>query len=179
MAINVFKGFNWDKVNLTLSSGNPSEGAQVSRMNPWYIDVYKDDSMSKGRSKNMPMAMPESESSMVEQANESMDGSGRIESAEMTPHKMEQDAFLQIQLKDWESLNLLPEKSSIFFEGSFVGQGYINTKNAKETLDLSVGRDKKIIVNRENNKQVTSRSEFFGNSASQQYAYTMDVKKYS
>lgn len=70
----------------------------------------------------------------------------------------------------------MPGKSSIFFEGSFVGQGYINTKNAKETLDLSLGRDKKIIINRENDKQMTAKSEFFGNSVSQQYSYVMDVK---
>lgn len=238
---NVFQnsGINWDKVNLTLSSGNPSEGAQAPRMNPWYIDVYKDYSMSKVSSKSAPMAVtaPAPADYMAE-VSTAITERERMEPAEMArqakvreesskkkslseyvvtdvggvntrfsislPYniaadgkghsvlikdvdvqgdyryvvvpKMEQDAFLQVQLKDWENLNLLPGKSSIFFEGSFVGQGYINTKNAKETLDLSLGRDKKIIVNRENNKQLTSKSEFFGNSVSQQYAYTMDVK---
>lgn len=35
---NVFQnsGINWDKVNLTLSSGNPSEGAQAPKLQPWY-----------------------------------------------------------------------------------------------------------------------------------------------
>ncbi|WP_159567663.1 DUF4139 domain-containing protein [Budvicia diplopodorum] len=232
---NVFQnsGINWDKVNLTLSSGNPSEGAQAPRMNPWYLDVYKDYSRSKVSQPGEPMAVMAPSPAIMEERAESLEQVAyEADSAEQVKRKsdrkalseyvvtdvggvntrfsislpyniaadgkghsvlikevdvqgdyryvvvpkMEQDAFLQVQLKDWENLNLLPGKSSIFFEGSFVGQGDINTKNAKETLDLSLGRDKKILVNRENNKQLTSQSEFFGNSVSQQYAYSMDVK---
>lgn len=231
---NVFQnsGINWDKVNLTLSSGNPSEGAQAPRLNPWYIDLPKNYAMSRSakQSPPMPVAAPAADLSIaevndyaaggaeVERAarerqvkskslseyvvtdvggvntrfsislpyNIAADGKGHSVSIKevdvqgdyryVVVPKIEQDAFLQVQLKDWENLNLLPGKSSIFFEGSFVGQGYINTKNAKETLDLSLGRDKKIIINRENDKQMTSKSEFFGNSVSQQYSYVMDVK---
>ncbi len=235
---NVFQnsGINWDKVNLTLSSGNPSEGAQAPRLNPWYIDLPKNYAMSKSAKQSAPMPVAAPAADMIvgevndyavggvelekvarEAANEkrakskslseyvvtdvggvntrfsislpyniAADGKGHsvlIKEADVQGEyryvvvpKIEQDAFLQVQLKDWENLNLLPGKSSIFFEGSFVGQGYINTKNAKETLDLSLGRDKKIIINRENDKQMTAKSEFFGNSVSQQYSYVMDVK---
>lgn len=221
---NVFQnsGINWDKVNLTLSSGNPSEGAQAPQLQPWYLDFYQDYSSSKmamSMVKPAPAPAPvaemaygaadeQSEASRARKSlsdyvvtdaggvntrfsislpyNIASDGKGHsvtIKDVEVQGDyryvvvpKIEPDAFLQVQLKDWEKLNLLPGKSSIFFEGSFVGQGYINIAEAKETLDLSLGRDKKIIVNRENEKQLTSKAEFFGNSVSQQYSFATSVK---
>uniref|UniRef100_A0A182SBX6 DUF4139 domain-containing protein n=1 Tax=Anopheles maculatus TaxID=74869 RepID=A0A182SBX6_9DIPT len=222
---NVFQnsGINWNKVNLTLSSGNPSEGAQAPRLTPWYLDLYKDYARSKGVAKEAPMSAM-APAPMADESTAPLSGNlmQKVNSKSLSEYvvtdaggvntrfsislpyniaadgkahavlikdvdvqgdyrymvvpKLEQDAFLQVQLKDWENLNLLPGKSSIFFEGSFVGQGEINIKNAKETLDLSLGRDKKIIINRENDKQLTAKSEFFGNSASQQYSYVMEVK---
>jgi len=222
---NVFQnsGINWDKVNLTLSSGNPSEGAQAPKLQPWYLDFYQDYSSSKmARSIPRPAPAPveemaaganapELDGAMAPRAKSSLsdyvitdaggvntrfsislpyniasDGKGHSVTIKdvdvqgdyryVVVPKIEPDAFLQVQLKDWEQLNLLPGKSSIFFEGSFVGQGYINIAEAKETLDLSLGRDKKIIVNRENGKQLTSKAEFFGNSVSQQYSFVTSVK---
>ena len=221
---NVFQnsGINWDKVNLTLSSGNPSEGAQAPQLQPWYLDFYQDYSSSKmamSMSKPAPAPAPVAEMAYGAVADEAVaprarkslsdyvvtdaggvntrfnislpyniasDGKGHsvtIKDVEVQGDyryvvvpKIEPDAFLQVQLKDWEKLNLLPGKSSIFFEGSFVGQGYINIAEAKETLDLSLGRDKKIIVNRENEKQLTSKAEFFGNSISQQYSFATNIK---
>lgn len=221
---NVFQnsGINWDKVNLTLSSGNPSEGAQAPQLQPWYLDFYQDHSSSKmamSMSKPAPAPAPVAEMAYGAVADEAVaprarkslsdyvvtdaggvntrfsislpyniasDGKGHsvtIKDVEVQGDyryvvvpKIEPDAFLQVQLKDWEKLNLLPGKSSIFFEGSFVGQGYINIAEAKETLDLSLGRDKKIIVNRENEKQLTSKAEFFGNSVSQQYSFATSIK---
>lgn len=34
-------GNDWKRVNLTISTGNPSQGAQVPLMSPWYINVYQ------------------------------------------------------------------------------------------------------------------------------------------
>ncbi|WMT12736.1 DUF4139 domain-containing protein [Serratia fonticola] len=222
---NVFQnsGINWDKVNLTLSSGNPSEGAQAPKLQPWYLDFYQDYSSSK-MAMSIPRPAPapvaemaaganaqELDGAMASRAKRSLsdyvvtdaggvntrfsislpyniasDGKGHSVTIKdvdvqgdyryVVVPKIEPDAFLQVQLKDWEQLNLLPGKSSIFFEGSFVGQGDINIAEAKETLDLSLGRDKKIIVNRENGKQLTSKAEFFGNSVSQQYSFVTSVK---
>ncbi|QBH96592.1 mucoidy inhibitor MuiA family protein [Limnobaculum zhutongyuii] len=230
---NVFQnsGINWDKVNLTLSTGNPSEGAQAPRLSPWYVDLYRQPILSSksaryDREASVPMAAPapvmEMQEDRVVQAemaaaerraktskplsdyvvtdvggvntrfsialpyNIAADGKGHsvlIKQVDVQGDyryvvvpKLEPDAFLQVQLKDWEKLNLLPGKSNIFFEGSFVGQGYIDIRRVKETLDLSLGRDKKIVVTRENEKQVTGKAEFFGNSVSQQYTYTLDIK---
>ncbi|MCD1127522.1 mucoidy inhibitor MuiA family protein [Jinshanibacter sp. LJY008] len=233
---NVFQnsGINWDKVNLTLSTGNPSEGAQAPRLSPWYVDLYRQPIMLSKNARDKeyesaPMAMPapapvmELREDMAMEAgyraadegktrvskplsdyvvtdvggvntrfsialpyNIAADGKGHsvlIKQVDVQGDyryvvvpKLEPDAFLQVQLKDWEKLNLLPGKSNIFFEGSFVGQGYIDIRNVKETLDLSLGRDKKIVVTRENEKQITGKAEFFGNSVSQQYTYTLDIK---
>ena len=33
-------GVKWDKIKITLSTGNPSEGAQAPALQPWYLAFY-------------------------------------------------------------------------------------------------------------------------------------------
>lgn len=62
--------------------------------------------------------------------------------------KLDKDAFLVARVTDWEALNLLPGKVNIFFEGTYVTESYLDTENTSDTLDFSLGRDKKVIIQR-------------------------------
>lgn len=91
--------------------------------------------------------------------------------------KLNNSAFLQVQIADWQELNLLPGKSNVFFEGSFIGEGRINTDDIRDdTMNISLGRDSKIIVERNNVSAMKGKPEFFGNNINQQYGYAIDVK---
>ena len=90
--------------------------------------------------------------------------------------KLDRDAFLQAQISDWENLNLLPGKSNIFYEGIFIGQGHIDVRNLTEPMTVSLGRDKRIIVSRDNDQNFTSKPEFFGSTVSQKFSYNINVK---
>lgn len=65
----------------------------------------------------------------------------------VTP-KLDRDAFLLAKIGGWERLNLLPGEASIFFNGFFVGKTVINTRTILDSLDLSMGRDKQVLVTR-------------------------------
>ena len=89
--------------------------------------------------------------------------------------KLDKDAFLQAQITNWEDLNLLPGTSNIFYEGTFVGQGIIDTRNIRDTMILSLGRDKKIIVKRERDVKLRS-VKTIGTNVRETFAYTISVR---
>ena len=62
--------------------------------------------------------------------------------------KLDRDAFLYARTTGWEDLNLLPGEANVFFEGTFVGQSYLQLDVPKDTLDISLGRDKGVVVER-------------------------------
>ena len=68
--------------------------------------------------------------------------------------KLDEDAFLTAELTEWTKLNLLPGKSNIYYEGTFVGSSNIDTEKASDTLSISLGRDKNIAIKREGNTEL-------------------------
>ena len=72
--------------------------------------------------------------------------------------KLDVDAFLLAKVTGWEDLNLLPGEANIFFEGTFVGKTFIDPNSIRDTLSVSLGRDKRIVVKREKVKGLSSRN---------------------
>ena len=89
--------------------------------------------------------------------------------------KLDNDAFLLARATSWEEFNLLPGEANIFFEGTFVGKSFIDPNTIKDTLSVSLGRDKRIVVKREKLKDLTSRS-FMGSSKKESYAYEISIR---
>ena len=89
--------------------------------------------------------------------------------------RLDKDVFLQAQLTNWENLDLLPGNSNIFFEGNYVGQGKIDTRNVKDTLTVSLGRDKKVIVERKRDLKFRS-AHILNNAVDDAYGYNITVR---
>ena len=89
--------------------------------------------------------------------------------------KLDNDAFLIADISSWEDLNLLPGNANIFFEGSYVGQSYLDPLSTKDTLPISLGRDKSIVIKREKVKDF-SKEKVIGDNKKQSFAYTIAVK---
>lgn len=70
--------------------------------------------------------------------------------------KLDQDAFLLAKVSGWEEYNLLPGMANVYFKGTYVGQSFLNTQTTADTLELSLGRDKDIVINREKLKDFTN-----------------------
>jgi hypothetical protein len=68
--------------------------------------------------------------------------------------KLDSDVFLTAEVSDWADLNLLSGKSSIYYQGTYTGQTFIDADHSGDTLRISLGRDKSIIVKHESNKQL-------------------------
>ncbi len=89
--------------------------------------------------------------------------------------KLDNDAFLLAKATGWEELSLLPGEANIFFEGTFTGKSFIDPNNIKDTLSLSLGRDKRIVVKREKQKELTSR-KFIGTNQKETVAWEISVR---
>jgi len=89
--------------------------------------------------------------------------------------KLDNDAFLTAEITDWTQLNLLSGKTSIYFQGTFTGESFIDANYIGDTLSVSLGRDKSIIVKREGNKKIIDK-RIIGNNIKETIAWDITVK---
>jgi TonB-dependent SusC/RagA subfamily outer membrane receptor len=87
----------------------------------------------------------------------------------------EREAYLLGQMQGWEKLNLLPGEASIMVEGTYIGQSFIDPGSTQDTLNLTLGRDKRIVVKRE---KVTDFSsvKFLGSNKKEVFTYQITVR---
>ena len=89
--------------------------------------------------------------------------------------KIDKDAFLLAHITGWEELNLMPGDVSIYFEGKYTGTSYLNTNNVNDTLDISLGRDKAIVITRTRMKDFTSK-QFIGAQKKDTRSFEISVR---
>lgn len=89
--------------------------------------------------------------------------------------KLDADAFLLARITGWEEFSLLPGEANVFFEGTFVAKTFIDPGSLKDTLSVSLGRDKRIVVKREKLKDFTSRKAI-GTNQRDNYAWEISVR---
>ncbi len=89
--------------------------------------------------------------------------------------KLDKEAYLLAEVSDWEELNLLPGEANIMFEGTYIGKTYIDPNSTQDTLNFTLGRDKRVVVKREKSKDYSS-IKFLGTNKKQVFTYDITVK---
>ncbi|WP_299456134.1 DUF4139 domain-containing protein [uncultured Microscilla sp.] len=219
-------GIDWKNVDITLSTGNPSQSGYKPDLNPWYVNIYqaqvyynkrdayrrrraavkaekkalyaKKSALSAKKSfSRKPVSTTVADFTKVVESTfatkfdisipYSIPSNGKPQLVDVKSHtlktiynrsavpKLDKDAFLMARLVDWEKFNLLSGKANIYFEGTFVGETYLNANNTKDTLAISLGRDKRIIIDRKQVKEFSSK-KFFGSKIKQIYGYEIMVR---
>ncbi len=69
--------------------------------------------------------------------------------------KLDASAYLLAKITGWEDLNLIPGNSRIYFDGTYIGESFIDPNTTNDTLELSMGRDRGIVVQRKKLKDKT------------------------
>jgi len=203
-------GEAWDKVDLSLSSGNPTLGGDMPQLQAWVLQqpymiqtVSSRGRKDKALMDDIPQAAPPSvmESAGAELRYEDMDASievantvvyntttvefaidapfsvpadGMAHTVAVKTHKvpatykhyctpkLDKDAFLYARTTGWEDLNLIPGQANVFFEGTYVGQSFLNVQSTSDTLDVSLGRDKGVVVERIRRKRTDDKATIGG-----------------
>ncbi len=89
--------------------------------------------------------------------------------------KLDPDAFLLAKITGWDKYNLLSGNLNIFFEGTFVGKSYLETRTTSDTLDISLGRDKNVVVKRTLLKDFSDK-KIIGLNKKETRAYEISIR---
>jgi TonB-dependent SusC/RagA subfamily outer membrane receptor len=89
--------------------------------------------------------------------------------------KLDKDAYLLAELNGWEKMNLLPGEANIIFEGTYVGKSFIDPSSTNDTLNLTLGRDKRVVVKRDKLIDFSS-VKFLGSNKLQKFTYELTVR---
>ena len=90
------------------------------------------------------------------------------------PNK-DSDAFLLAKIAGWGDYNLMAGGANIYFENTFVGESYLETAITNDTIKISMGRDKSIVIQRDKIKDF-SKNTTFGSSQKSTRGYEIKVR---
>jgi len=214
-------GEDWNKVDLSLNSGNPTQGGVMPALSPWTLFIHRPmqlesvQAVRRKASATLFAPSAKSDNSVAEEKYyEDMDATYNWASA-ITPQattteysistpytiltngiahtvgvqsqtiaatykhyatpKLDKDAFLYARTTGWEDLNLLPGEANVFFEGTFVGKSFLQLSSTLDTLDVSLGRDKGVVVERVKRKG-TNEKAVIGGSRTHTIGWDLTVR---
>lgn len=89
--------------------------------------------------------------------------------------ELDYNAYLTARVTGWEDMNLLPGQATLFFAGTYVGQTYLNSMEISDTLDLTLGQDKSIVIKREKQKDKI-KEKLLDDNKIYTFAYEINIK---
>lgn len=92
----------------------------------------------------------------------------------LTP-KVDKRAYLTARIPDWNKLELLPGAANIYFDGSFVGSTQLGQGLTGDTLELALGHDRNVVMERNKDKDEV-RNAVLGNNAVRTLTYSIKIK---
>jgi uncharacterized protein (TIGR02231 family) len=89
--------------------------------------------------------------------------------------RIDKESYLMAEVADWQNLDLLPGDANIIMDETYIGKSIIDPNSIADTLNLSLGRDKRVVVKRSVVKELSSLKTS-GNSSKQNFTYEIVVK---
>lgn len=206
-------GLDWNKVKLSLSTGNPTIGNVAPLLSTWYLRYGQQPVYGASREQVGVNTIQASESDYRMRAKAAVKSLDEYVSTQESPvattfnidlpyniasdykvyavalqthelntvykhyavPRLDPDVFLLAELTDIESLNLIPGPANILFENKFVGKTMLNPYTTEDTINVSIGRDKRITVKRE---RISAQSgvKTLGTTKKQTFVYELTVK---
>lgn len=74
--------------------------------------------------------------------------------------KLDKDAFLMARITNWNQYSLLEGEANLYFEKGFVGRTILNANALNDTLEVSLGRDRSIVIEREKIDEFSKKTHF-------------------
>ena len=176
-------GNDWKNIKIKLSTNNPSKSNTQPVIKPWTLHFINYDNSSSKDGKN------KSRTSHVfaVKNKHSIPSDGKNHSIIIKKHslnaeyeyfavpKLDKKVYLTARISDWEKYNLLNGKSNLFFKGTFIGDAVLDLNTASDTIDISLGEDKNIVIERENMKSYNKR-QAIGNKQTEERVFEITVR---
>ncbi len=89
--------------------------------------------------------------------------------------KLDVDAYLVAEITDWQNLDLIPGNANIIMDDTYIGKSFIDPNTTADTLNLSLGKDKRVGIKRTLIKDA-SINKIKDANIKQTYTYELTVK---
>ena len=89
--------------------------------------------------------------------------------------KLDPSAYLFAKLVGWDKLDLLPGPANLYYEGTFIGETFLDTEQVSDTMDISLGRDRSVVVHRKRMQDLAQRS-FTGSKRTETIGWAIEVR---
>ncbi len=89
--------------------------------------------------------------------------------------KLDTETYLLAEISDWQKLNLLSGSAYVTYDGTYIGETYIDANTTHEKLTLTLGNDKRVSVKREKMQDFSS-VKFLGTDVRQVFTYKLTVR---
>ncbi len=89
--------------------------------------------------------------------------------------KLDNEAFLLAKIIDWEKYSLLPGQANLFLEGTYVGKSFLDTYSVSDTLEISLGRDPGIAIER-TKIDLYTKSSFIGSNKVESRGFKLSIR---
>ncbi len=89
--------------------------------------------------------------------------------------RADKEAYLMAEVADWQNLDLLPGDANIIMDDTYIGKSMIDPNTTADTLNLSLGKDKRLAIKRSLVKELSSLKTS-GGSNRQNFTYEIIVK---
>lgn len=89
--------------------------------------------------------------------------------------KLRKKAYLTARIADWDQYNLIPGPASLFFEDTYVGRTPLNPRVTGDTLAVSLGEDKGVVVERDKRREFEEKN-FFRNRVRETFSWEITLR---
>lgn len=89
--------------------------------------------------------------------------------------RLDVETYLLAEISNWQKLGLLSGKANITYDGTYVGESFIDASSTQSKLPLTLGTDKRVVVKREKLNDYSS-TKFLGSDTKQIFTYKLTVK---
>jgi uncharacterized protein (TIGR02231 family) len=89
--------------------------------------------------------------------------------------KLDPGVYLVAQMTKLDELQLVPAKANIFFDGTYIGETYLDPTTMDDTLNLSLGKDPNIVVKRTLLKN-QCKERMIQDKKERSFAYNIEVR---
>ena len=75
-----------------------------------------------------------------------------------TAPKMDRGAYLIATLTNWEKYHLIEGQANLYFKNTYIGKTILDPLNLSDTLEISLGRDPEVLVERTKEDEFTKKT---------------------
>ncbi len=90
--------------------------------------------------------------------------------------KLDRGVYISALLPNWEELEIMDATAKIYLDNNYINDTYLNSFNTEDTLNLSIGQDNRVAIERKVDKSKPEKTNILGNVVETKVTITLKIK---